>query len=318
MEGKINFGDQSVQAMDGTVRRIKLKANQSIRVVFTSEDVISRLRHYKKGAGYRRCLSYTGFCPACIAADSESGPLYSKDIKRAIEVFAANIFVYDTTPDCATLNSGIGSVHLFNFGADKFTQIRTIKTMYGSLIGLDLMITCTDEQFQKYSIQAYPPQMSFYQTMPEVKAFVDKAFKDQAYPLDKMAAKEVDAKQMVIDFGLNPMILETPEAKQFLNMAPAGQPATVQPVPNMAPQAPTAQATVAQAPVAQAPVAPAAPTAAPIPPQPQAVPQAPVAPQATSAPMAAQTAQAAPAPQAQAAQQAPAKTVDMSSLLDEL
>lgn len=307
MEGKINFGDQSVQAMDGTVRRIKLKANQSIRVVFTSEDVISRLRHYKKGAGYRRCLSYTGFCPACIAADQDSGPLYSKDIKRAIEVFAANIFVYDTTPDCATLNSGIGSVHLFNFGADKFTQIRTIKTMYGSLIGLDLMITCTDEQFQKYSIQAYPPQMSFYQTMPEVKAFVDKAFKDQSYPLDKMAAKEVDAKQMVIDFGLNPMILETPEAKQFLNMAPEGQPATVQQVPNMAPQAP----------VAQAPVAPSAQTAAPIPPQAQAAPQAPVAPQAPSAPNA-QQAPSSPAPQAPAAQPAPAKTVDMSSLLDEL
>ena len=307
MEGKINFGDQSVQAMDGTVRRIKLKANQSIRVVFISEDVISRLRHYKKGAGYRRCLSYTGFCPACIAADSESGPLYSKDIKRAIEVFAANIFVYDTTPDCATLNSPIGAVHLFNFGADKFTQIRTIKTMYGSLIGLDLMITCTDEQFQKYSIQAYPPQMSFYQTMPEVKAFVDKAFKDQAYPLDKMAAKEVDAKQMVIDFGLNPMILETPEAKQFLNMAPAGQPATVQPTPNMAPQAPAAPA-----------AAPTAQTAAPMPPQAPAAPaapQAPVAPQAQAAAPAA--APAAPAPQAPTAQPA-AKTVDMSSLLDEL
>ena len=309
MEGKINFGDQSVQAMDGTVRRIKLKANQSIRVVFISEDVISRLRHYKKGAGYRRCLSYTGFCPACIAADSESGPLYSKDIKRAIEVFAANIFVYDTTPDCATLNSGIGAVHLFNFGADKFTQIRTIKTMYGSLIGLDLMITCTDEQFQKYSIQAYPPQMSFYQTMPEVKAFVDKAFKDQAYPLDKMAAKEVDAKQMVIDFGLNPMILETPEAKQFLNMAPAAQPATAQPAPNLAPQAP---------------VAPQAPTAAPIPPQAPAAPAAPQAPvaqqapaAAPAAPAAAPAAPAAPAPQAPTAQPA-AKTVDMSSLLDEL
>jgi hypothetical protein len=245
-------------------------------------------------------LAYTGFCPACIAADSESGPLYSKDIKRAIEVFAANIFVYDTTPDCATLNSPIGAVHLFNFGADKFTQIRTIKTMYGSLIGLDLMITCTDEQFQKYSIQAYPPQMSFYQTMPEVKAFVDKAFKDQAYPLDKMAAKEVDAKQMVIDFGLNPMILETPEAKQFLNMAPAGQPATAQPAPNLAPQAP---------------VAPAAAPAALIPPQAPAAPQAPVAPQAPAAAPAAPP--AAPGPQAPAAQPA-AKTVDMSSLLDEL
>ena len=148
--------------------------------------------------------------------------------------------------------------------------------------------------------------------MPEVKAFVDKAFKDQSYPLDKMAAKEVDAKQMVIDFGLNPMILETPEAKQFLNMAPEGQPATVQPVPNMAPQAP-----VAQAPVAQVPVAPSAQTAAPIPPQAQAAPQAPVAPQAPSAPDS-QQAPSAPAPHAPAAQPAPAKTVDMSSLLDEL
>lgn len=302
MEGKINFGDQSVQAMDGTVRRIKLKANQSVRAVFISEDVISRLRHYKKGAGYRRCLSYTGFCPACIAADEASGPLYSKDIKRAIEVFAANIFVYDTTPDCATLNGGIGSVHLFNFGADKFTQIRTIKTMYGSLVGLDLMITCTDEQFQKYSIQAYPPNMSFYQTMPEVKAFIDKSFKDQSYPLDKMAAKEVDAKQMVIDFGLNPMILEMPEAKKFLNMAPAAQPAVVQPTPNMAPQAPSAAQATPQAPIA-----------APATQQAQAVPE--------SAPQAPAVAHAA-APQAPAvapvAATEPPKTVNMSSLLDEL
>ena len=122
-----------------------------------------------------------------------------------------------------------------------------------------------------------------------------------------MAAKEVDAKQMVIDFGLNPMILETPEAKQFLNMAPAGQPAPAQAVPNMAPQAPVAPA--AQASPAAAPIPPQAPAAAPV------ATQAPVAPQAPVAAPA--SVQAAPAA-VQAAQPAPAKTVDMSSLLDEL
>ena len=222
-EGKVNLGDTSVQSQGGDfertpVRRIKMTKGQSLRVTFLSDDVVSRLRHYVKGVGYRRCLSYQGFCPGCIAAEKNSEFYKGKDFKRASEAFGANIFVYETDPSMQQLSNKIGAIHLFVFGAEKFSQLRTIKQMYGTLVGLDLMVTCIDGDFQKMTITPFPKEQS-YCNIPKIKDFIEAAYKKDAYPLDKMIAKEVSPAQMVTDFKLNPGIMNLPEAKSFQEYA---------------------------------------------------------------------------------------------------
>lgn len=228
-EGKVNLGDTSIQSGQGgefektPVRRIKMTKGQTFRVTFLSDEVISRLRHYVKGVGYRRCLSYQGFCPGCIAADKNSEFYKGKDFKRASEAFGANIFVYDTDASGQQLSKTIGAINLFVFGAEKFSQLRTIKQMYGSLVGLDLMITCIDADFQKMTITPFPKDQSFC-NVPKIKEFIDAAFKKDAYPLDKMIAKEVSPSQMITDFKLNPAILDLPESKSFQDFSETAKP----------------------------------------------------------------------------------------------
>lgn len=225
-EGVVNLGDNSIKSQGGDfektpVRRIKMKKGEKIRITFLSDEVISRLRHYYKGVGYRRCLSYQGFCPGCIAADKDSE--FAKDksgksFKRASESFGANVFVYDTDPTLQQLSEKIGSIYLFVFGTEKFSQLRTIKQMYGSLVGLDLMVECIDGDFQKMTITPYPQQNSFC-NIEQIRSTIDKAFKSDSYPLEKMIAKEVTPAQMIKDFGLNPAIMNLPEAKSFQEIA---------------------------------------------------------------------------------------------------
>lgn len=218
-EGVVNIGDQSVKGFEKTpVRRIKLTQGKSVRVTFKSDEVVSRLRHYLKGVGYRRCLSYTGFCPGCIAAEKDGKFWKGKELKRASEVFNANVFVYDTDDSLENVSQKIGDVFLFTFGAEKFSQLREIKQMYGSLVGLDIKATCIDENFQKMTLIAYPKEKAFINDDTIAKVVGEKFEKD-SYPLNKLAAKEVSPAQMVKDFGLNPAIMELPEAKQFLDIA---------------------------------------------------------------------------------------------------
>lgn len=218
-EGIIDIGDQNVKSFEkAPIRRIRLTQGKSIRITFKSDEVVSRLRHYVKGVGYRRCLSYTGFCPGCIAADKGSKFWKGKDFKRASESFSANVFVYSTDDTLESLSEDIGNVFIFTFGAEKFSQLREIKQMYGTLVGLDIKVTCIDEGFQKMTLIAYPKEKSFTR-VERIQGVVNSKFESDSYPLDKLAAKEVTPAQMVKDFNLNPEILELPEAKQFLDVA---------------------------------------------------------------------------------------------------
>jgi len=218
-EGVVDIGDQSVKGFErAPIRRIRLTQGKSVRITFKSDQVVSRLRHYFKGVGYRRCLSYTGFCPGCLAAEKDGKFWKGKDFKRASESFNANVFVYDTDDSLENVSPKIGDVFLFTFGAEKFSQLREIKQMYGSLVGLDIKVTCIDENFQKMTLIAYPKEKAFINN-PEIAKVVGEKFAKDSYPLDKLAAKEVSPAQMVKDFNLNPAIMDLPEAKQFLDIA---------------------------------------------------------------------------------------------------
>lgn len=235
-EGTVSLDDQSVKAMDKTVRRITMKQNQVIRIAFISDVVEARHRHYVKGAGYRRCLAYQGFCPACLC--SGKGSQFPKEgLKSASEAFGANVFLYDTEED-GTLKSPLkGDAYLFIFGSDKFASLRAIKSMYKSLVGIDIQVTCTDEGFQKMNFTPYPRESSA-SADPAIFAKILKKVTDNGYPLDKFIAKEVSPDQMIKDYGLNPMVMQLPEAKLIIDKAVEQK----QPVAEQAPKQPAAPA----------------------------------------------------------------------------
>lgn len=226
-EGPIDLSNPNVEKprtfKKGDLRRIVLKANETIRVAFLDDIVEMRYRHYTPGAGYRRCLSHTGFCPVCIAADKNS-EFYAKQAKKASEAFGANVFVYKTEEDPSDPAKPVkplsGDIYLFIFGREKFASLRSIKNMYKSLVGLDLQITCTDEGFQKMTIIAYPKEAS-YASNSKVMEYMQKKLEKDAYPVEKLIAKEVTPAEMIRDFKLDSAILEgDSENIHMVNSAP--------------------------------------------------------------------------------------------------
>lgn len=237
-EGTVSLDDPTVVGMDKTVRRITMKQGEIIRIAFISDVVESRHRHYVKGVGYRRCLAYQGFCPACLS--SGKGSKYPKEgLKAASEAFGANVFMYETEAD-GTLKSPLkGDAYLFIFGTDKFAALRAIKSMYKSLVGIDIQVTCTDEGFQKMNFTPYPREASA-SADPATLERIQKKVTDRGYPLDKFIAKEVSPDQMVKDYGLNPIIMQLPEAKLIIDKAAEiaqGQAANAAPAQTSAPAA---------------------------------------------------------------------------------
>lgn len=273
-EGQVDLSNPTIQNtgfVKEDVRRIVLKKNEVIRIAFLSDTVELRLRHYLKGAGYRRCLSAKGWCPACIAAEKDAPPHLKKDgLKRATEAFGANVFLFKTEKTdmdpAAPLTPINGNIHLFVFGTEKFAAIRAIKNMYGSLVGLDLQITCTDEDFQKMNVTAYPKEKSL-SSNAQVFDFMLKKLEKQKYPLDKMIAKEVDPFKMIDDYKLNSAMKDSPEGRDFYAIAnavgatppPVEEEGVVLDTTSFGAIAPPTPISVVQTEQASTPVAPPAP-----------------------------------------------------------
>lgn len=227
ISGQISFDDPRIthEEYEKTeIKRIFMKKGQVIRIAFLSDLVSARPRHYKQKVGYRKCLAGQGFCPACIAAERNS-EFHDPGLKRASESFAANVFVFDTYKSqsdlAAVSDPRKGDIHCFIFGTEKFSSFRSLKQMYGTLVGLDIQITCTDENFQKMNIMAYPREFSV-SSDPEWQAWANSL---HMYPVEKLIAKEVSPAQMIKDFNLNPAIMDliegsVPDDTPMVDMTP--------------------------------------------------------------------------------------------------
>lgn len=222
-EGVVDLGNSEIQAPETfekqDVRRIKMKKGEVMRIVILEEAAIMRLRHFMQGKGYTRCLAYRGWCPGCVASEKNS-PHKLEGLKKATEVFGLNVFKYETEKtdaDPAALKDGKvkGDIFLFNFGSEKFTAIRSLKKMYGHITYIDLQVTCTDGDFQKMAITAYP-EPSWYASLEKVKAYIDKKYEQQKYPVEKLLCKEVSPKKMIELYGINPSLLETDDCKRIM------------------------------------------------------------------------------------------------------
>lgn len=272
-EGAVSLTNETVEVQqhdfsDKETRVFKPKAGKTYRIHFPSEDVLLRRRHYNpvvtQGSRYFRCLDYQGYCPVCVAAANRVGEGKMR-IKKASDIFGANILVYDTNDDGSLKEPHNAEVYFWAFGSDKFIMLRSIIKEWGSLKDIDLTVVCTDEQFQKVTITA--GKKCYYMEEEELRKACDKKVEDDSYPLDKFLCKEVPLLELAKVFGLdvNTYIPQEILAQMSGQIAQDLAAAPSQPAQNTA-QAP--QQTTQQAPATNAQVT--SQQAASTPPQPEA------------------------------------------------
>jgi len=296
-EGSINFSNMDVHSDAGNFdggrewRRLKFEAGKSYRIKIIDNEVEMRHRHYNpvegQSKGYYRCLAHSGYCPVCQAASNGFGGEGKYKLKKAQEMFGANILVYTTDANGTPVQPLNAEVYFWAFNAKKFVQIRSIQQDWGDITKIDLKLTCADaqaQQFQDVSITNLP--QCLYESDPTFKAQCDAKIAKDKYPLAKMLCKEVDLPTMIKAFGLpetylpQGMLAQMPQGQQTVSdLANGTQPvqsvAQPQPVQTMPPVYPQGGLNY-QAPVEAVPFAPA-PQVAPMPVQPVA--PVPVQPQ---------------------------------------
>lgn len=198
----------------------------------------------KEKWGYRRCTSNLGFCPCCV---SEKTKLDKKKDKRylqpAADIYGANVFVWLTDDKGNLLDKSskrpidaegrfidldseglwdqesyvestkdkgepTGKVHFYQFGSDKFVQIRQQKraSKKGGLFTLlNILIECTDPNFKKVSMTALRHEDSAANYR---RPMMDQLFKkDGIKALGKWLCKEISPDELVYFYGLEQGLL---------------------------------------------------------------------------------------------------------------
>lgn len=236
-EGSISFSNMDVQSTSGEFsndrewRRLKFEAGKSYRIKFIDSNVEMRRRHYQPlengKQGYYRCLSHLGYCPVCQAASDGFGGEGKNKLKKAQEMFGANVLVYNTDAQGNPVQPLNAEVYFWNFNAKKFVAIRTIMTdpgwqsiIQGDITKIDFVLTCADAQAAQFqNITITPSPTCLYSSDPTFKAACDAKIEKDKYPLAKMLCKEVDLPTMISVFGLPQKYLPADVMAQM----PAGQ-----------------------------------------------------------------------------------------------
>ncbi len=230
-EGSISFSNMEVQSdagggSDREWRRLKFEAGKSYRIKFIDNNLEMRYRHWNPievptKKGYYRCLGHTGYCPVCVAASNGWGGEGKLKLKKAQEIFGANVLVYTTDATGNPIQPLNAEVYFWSLNAKKFVALRSIQQDWGDITQLDLKLTCADaqaEQFQDVSISNLPTCL--YNSDPAFKAQCDAKIEKDKYPLAKMLCKEVSVQDMVAVFGLpqsylpQDMLSQMPQAQQ--------------------------------------------------------------------------------------------------------
>lgn len=120
--------------------RFYLRAGERARLAVLEEKAHKAFVHYK--SFYFYCLGEE--CPACLA-------------KAPSPRYLTWVFVYSTTQDGQVMTPVSGAVKAWLFGRDKYGVLsQTAMTWRRDLRTLDMMVQCSDQQFQRMDITPLP------------------------------------------------------------------------------------------------------------------------------------------------------------------
>lgn len=116
--------------------RFVLKAGQTARVAILDTSAVKALVHFN--TFYYYCIGAQ--CPACV-------------VKPPSPRYLTWTFVYTGDNDGKPSIPLAGAVKAWMFGRDKFGAISQLQSEWGDLRKIDVLCTCTDEKYQRFSIQ---------------------------------------------------------------------------------------------------------------------------------------------------------------------
>lgn len=146
-----DFNDNTVRSADVAIYKGRAGVTDRIGIVNPSKVMVART-HYQKGLGYVLCTSEFKLhgetevlhraAPCCqhLTGEAESS-------KRVSCIIAQ----YDTKPDGSLIKPFGWKLLVWRFSDDKYDQLKNINAEW-SLNEHDLLINCTDEKYQRITI----------------------------------------------------------------------------------------------------------------------------------------------------------------------
>jgi hypothetical protein len=241
MSTQVSWDDDSVQASQGNRRDIvqfKGIAGHTQRILLIDTAAVMVKQHYHRPSRkYIRCIKDTnnGYCPACDA------------IGQPTQSFASNVIVFETTPDGTPIRDANGfpkfKVAIWKFGADKFVLLRDLRKEWGDLRKHDLVVSCSDAQFQRLTI--VPAASALWLSDQTFQNMVVETYKRDKYDLDKLMGKLMSPADIIATLNGTPV--EQNQNQGYQQQPQHNQPQYSQPQY----QAPQYQAPQYQAPAPQ-------------------------------------------------------------------
>jgi hypothetical protein len=179
-----------------------LEKGEVARICVLDDQAYMALRHYVKDTGYYEChgdyetvmreLSDPSKCYACkYAQDGRDVP-----VSMPMRHFVSHILRYTTNNKGELLKPLSFKIQAWSFSNDKFNMLTERQKNHGKLRGKDLIITCTEKNWQRYDIDIGQGPALWLQ-LPELKQRVADLWKsDRHLDIDKLLCRKVDAQQL--------------------------------------------------------------------------------------------------------------------------
>ncbi len=196
---KTSFEDDSIRAYDFDLYKGRNGVTDRIGILVPGEITFGRV-HYTKEAGYFLCQSewkQSGGQEIC----SKVAPCCDKlDAPR--KRFACLVIHYNTTPNGALVKPFSYQLKLWRFSDDRYIVLREMNKEF-PLAQHDIKITCTDDTFQKMTIQACKDRVVNSDAFKKAYgADVDAWVKASMTKLDKQVGKSFAAKELLEKLGM--------------------------------------------------------------------------------------------------------------------
>lgn len=164
-------GQTGIEVSRFPVERVKFSKGQRSLISILSDEVVVAKTHYDEDIGNFLC-----FGGACCESD----------LARVRYVYP--IVKYDTDSKGKPVGTEIKNMSLV-VGQDTYQTLLDITDLKGSLTQFDLLISCTDEQYQKISIQEAGPAR--YKKKPELVRQVSEFWSENAKHILKSTARAI-------------------------------------------------------------------------------------------------------------------------------
>jgi len=152
--------------------RLTLRGGEKARIAVLDETVSKALVHFSRFYFY--CIGAE--CPFC--ATKPPAPRY-----------LTWVFQYNLDGSGRPLSPVSGSVKAWMYGRDKYATLSGLKSEYGDLRSVDLLVECNDEKFQKFSI--VPARDCLWQKDEENAMRIISQFKESKVdPVDLIARSQ--------------------------------------------------------------------------------------------------------------------------------